>query len=68
MLLSDNVRMHRALRGAGVEAELHVWEAAGHGGFLGMAPEDAERFGGDATLRRGALGPGPAGPGDTLSS
>jgi epsilon-lactone hydrolase len=45
MLLSDNVRMHRALRAAGVEAELHVWEAAGHGGFLGMAPEDAERFG-----------------------
>ena len=45
LLLSDNVRMHRALRAAGVAAELHVWEAAGHGGFLGMAPEDAERFG-----------------------
>jgi acetyl esterase/lipase len=45
MLLSDNVRMHRALRAAGVDAELHVWEAAGHGGFLGMAPEDADRFG-----------------------
>jgi epsilon-lactone hydrolase len=44
-LLSDNVRMHRALRSAGADAELHVWEAAGHGGFLGMAPEDAERFG-----------------------
>ena len=29
MLLSDNVRMHRALRAAGVDAELHVWEAAG---------------------------------------
>ena len=43
-LLSDNVRMHRALRKAGVHAELHVWEAASHGGFLGMAPEDAERF------------------------
>jgi acetyl esterase/lipase len=43
MLLSDNVRMHRALRAAGVDARLHVWEAAGHGGFLGMAPEDAER-------------------------
>jgi acetyl esterase/lipase len=43
MLLSDNVRMHRALRAARVAAELHVWEAAGHGGFLGMAPEDAER-------------------------
>jgi acetyl esterase/lipase len=45
MLLSDNVRMHRALRAAGVDAELHVWEAAGHGGFLGMAPEDADRNG-----------------------
>ena len=48
-LLSDNVRMHRALLRAGNEAELHVWEAAGHGGFLGMAPEDAERF---AEMRR----------------
>ena len=48
-LLSDNVRMHRALRKAGVDAELHVWEAAGHGGFLGMAPEDADRF---AEMRR----------------
>ncbi len=45
MLLSDNCRMHRALLAAGVDAELHVWEAAGHGGFLGMAPEDADRFG-----------------------
>ena len=44
-LLSDNVRMHRALRNAGVDARLHVWEAAGHGGFLGTAPEDRERFG-----------------------
>lgn len=45
MLLSDNVRMHRALRAAGVDAELHVWEAAGHGGFMGMAPEDNDRYG-----------------------
>jgi epsilon-lactone hydrolase len=42
LLLSDTVRMHRALRAAGVPAELHVTEAAGHGGFLGMAPEDEE--------------------------
>jgi epsilon-lactone hydrolase len=49
MLLSDNVRMHRALRAAGVTAELHVWEAAGHGGYLGMAPEDNDRF---AEMRR----------------
>jgi epsilon-lactone hydrolase len=44
-LLSDNVRMHRALRAAGTDAALHVWEAAGHGGFLGLAPEDADRYG-----------------------
>ena len=42
LFLSNTVRMHRALRRAGVEAELHVLEAAPHGGFLGMAPEDAE--------------------------
>lgn len=42
LFLSNTVRMHRALRSAGVEAELHVLEAAPHGGFLGMAPEDAE--------------------------
>jgi acetyl esterase/lipase len=43
ILLSDTVRLHRALRAAGCQAELHVFEAAGHGGFLGMAPDDAER-------------------------
>jgi monoterpene epsilon-lactone hydrolase len=42
LLLSDTVRMHRALRRAGVVADLHVTEAAGHGGFFGMAPEDLE--------------------------
>lgn len=42
LLLSDTVRMHRALRRAGVKAELHVVEAGPHGGFLGAAPEDAE--------------------------
>jgi acetyl esterase/lipase len=43
LLLSDTVRMHRALRRAGVEAELHVAEASPHGGFMGSgAPEDAE--------------------------
>ncbi|MEU4226985.1 alpha/beta hydrolase [Nonomuraea sp. NPDC026600] len=42
-LLSDTVRMHRALRAAGVPADLHVWEAAGHGMFLGQAPEDREQ-------------------------
>jgi acetyl esterase/lipase len=43
LLLSDTVRMHRALRRAGLRAELHVAEAGPHGGFMGSgAPEDAE--------------------------
>lgn len=42
LLLSDTVRMHRALRRGGVRAELHVVEAAPHGGFMGAAPEDQE--------------------------
>jgi acetyl esterase/lipase len=49
LLLSDTVRMHRALRTAGVAAELHVWEAASHGGFLNVAPEDKDRA---AEIRR----------------
>jgi monoterpene epsilon-lactone hydrolase len=46
ILLSNSVLMHRKLRKAGVEAELHVWEAMPHGGFglfgFGDAPENAE--------------------------
>lgn len=42
LLLSDTVRMHRALRRAGVAAELHVIEAGPHGNFMGSAPEDRE--------------------------
>jgi monoterpene epsilon-lactone hydrolase len=41
LYLSNTVRMHRKLRAAGVEAELHVFEAMPHGGF-GGAPEDIE--------------------------
>lgn len=41
LFLSNTVRMHRTLRDAGVDAELHVWEAMPHGGF-GGAPEDIE--------------------------
>ncbi|HEX4218134.1 MAG TPA: alpha/beta hydrolase [Acidimicrobiales bacterium] len=41
LFLSNTVRMHRALRAAGTPAELHVLEAAPHGGFFGTAPEDA---------------------------
>lgn len=48
-LLSDTVRMHRALRAAGVPADLHVYEAAGHGKFLGTAPEDRDH---DREIRR----------------
>jgi monoterpene epsilon-lactone hydrolase len=48
LFLSNTVRMHRALRDAGVNAELHVWEAMPHGGFMG-APEDAQV---SAELRR----------------
>jgi monoterpene epsilon-lactone hydrolase len=41
LFLSNTVRMHRKLLAAGVEAELHVFEAMPHGGF-GGAPEDLE--------------------------
>jgi epsilon-lactone hydrolase len=40
VLLSSTVCMHRALRAAGVPADLHVLEAAPHGFFGGTAPED----------------------------
>jgi epsilon-lactone hydrolase len=49
LLLSDTVRMHRALRAAGVPAELHVLEAAPHGFFGGGTPEDDEL---DREIRR----------------
>jgi acetyl esterase/lipase len=43
LFLSNSVLMHRKLRRAGVEAELHVWEAMPHGGFgFGPVPENAE--------------------------
>ena len=48
LFLSNAVRMHRRLREAGVDAELHVFEARPHGGF-GGAPEDLEVY---AELRR----------------
>jgi acetyl esterase/lipase len=41
LFLSNTVRMHRALRRAGIPAELHIFEAMPHGGF-GGAPEDDE--------------------------
>jgi acetyl esterase/lipase len=46
ILLSNSVLIHRKLRKAGVEAELHVWEAMPHAGFgafgQGDSPENAE--------------------------
>jgi monoterpene epsilon-lactone hydrolase len=41
LFLSNTVRMHRALRDAGIDAELHVLEAAPHGNFGGNSPEEA---------------------------
>lgn len=41
LFLSNAVRLHRALRRAGVPCELHIFEAMPHGGFIG-APEDRE--------------------------
>lgn len=41
LFLSNVVRMHRFLRRAAIPAELHVFEAKPHGGFMG-APEDRE--------------------------
>lgn len=42
LFLSNTVRMHRALRQAGVAADLHVFEAMPHGGFMGNTPEDRD--------------------------
>jgi acetyl esterase/lipase len=47
--LSNTVRMHRALRAAGVHAELHVLEACPHGGFMVDTPEQSEL---DTDIRR----------------
>jgi acetyl esterase/lipase len=43
LFLSNSVLIHRKLRDAGIDAELHVWEAMPHGGFgRGEAPENDE--------------------------
>ncbi|WCT73051.1 alpha/beta hydrolase [Sphingomonas naphthae] len=42
LFLSNAVRLHRTLRRSGVPAELHVFEAMPHGGFMGNTPEDRE--------------------------
>jgi epsilon-lactone hydrolase len=42
LFLSNAVRFHRALRNAGITSELHIQEAAPHGGFMVDAPEDRD--------------------------
>jgi acetyl esterase/lipase len=42
LFLSNTVRLHRALRSAGVPADLYVVEGGGHAGFFGQAPEDED--------------------------
>ncbi|MHA1133045.1 MAG: alpha/beta hydrolase [Alphaproteobacteria bacterium] len=46
LLLSDTVRIHRALRKAGVEADLHVYDGQAHGDYLqnltGFVPESED--------------------------
>jgi epsilon-lactone hydrolase len=46
LLLSNTVRVHRKLRQAGVEAELHVYEGQSHAHYMrdGNAPETKEAF------------------------
>jgi acetyl esterase/lipase len=46
LLLSDTVRGHRALRRAGVVAELHVYEGQGHADYMVAmnTPESAEHY------------------------
>lgn len=42
LFLSNAVRLHRRLRRANVQTELHVFEGMPHGGFMGGTPEDRE--------------------------
>jgi acetyl esterase/lipase len=46
LLLSNTVRVHRKLRQAGVEAELHVYEGQSHAHYMRDvdAPETKEAF------------------------
>jgi len=42
LFLSNAARMHRALRRADIDAELHIFEGMPHGGLGGRSPEDLE--------------------------
>ncbi|MET0522122.1 MAG: alpha/beta hydrolase [Jiangellaceae bacterium] len=48
LFLSNTVRMHRKLLAAGIDTELHIFEAMPHRGFGGSTPEDIEL---DAAIR-----------------
>ena len=52
LFLSNAIRVHRAMRSVGVDAELHVFEAMPHGGFFGV-PEDDD-LGRDVDVRASA--------------
>jgi monoterpene epsilon-lactone hydrolase len=46
LLLSDTVRVHRKLRAAGVDADLHIYEGQSHGDYLFVSnsPESYEHY------------------------
>jgi monoterpene epsilon-lactone hydrolase len=46
LMLSDTIRVHRRLRRAGVEADLHIYEGQSHADYLKVmnAPESYEHF------------------------
>ena len=57
LLLSDTVRVHRAMRAAGVDARLEVHEAMSHGEYIDAhtSPESATVFGDIAAFFRAHL-------------
>jgi epsilon-lactone hydrolase len=57
LFLSNTVLLHRAIRRAGVAADLQLWEAMPHGGFFG-APEDAEMMAEQVAFIRRVLAAG----------
>ncbi|ROO87541.1 acetyl esterase/lipase [Actinocorallia herbida] len=62
LFLSNTVRMHRALRSAGIAADLHVFEAATHVMFM-FAPEAEDRTRELRAFVDGRWGRGNDGPG-----
>lgn len=56
LFLSNAVRMHSALRAAGVAAQLHIIEAASHGGFPG-SPEDEALYADARAFMSAVVGP-----------